>query len=247
MISKARLKELSLYKQQKYCDDDHVFVVEGVKMAEEALSANVTIRSVCGTSAWVEAHRQALQGVECHEVNGEELDRLSGLRAPNEVWMLLDRLAVAPPADEGLTLVLDHLQDPGNMGTIIRTADWFGIRRIVCSPDSVSCYNPKVVQATMGGIFRTSIEVADLCQWLAAYRHPVYGALLDGSNVYATPLQLPSALVIGNESRGISQAVQEFVSQRIAIPNYGGTCESLNASVATAILCAAFAEGISRR
>ena len=242
MISKVRLKQLSVYKQQKCCDADGVFVVEGVKMAEEALASSAAVRVVCALAEWVQRNASRLSGIECYEVSESELERLSSMRSPNEVWMILERRPVPPPRQEGLVLVLDHIQDPGNMGTIIRTADWFGVRHIVCSPDTVSCYNPKVVQSTMGGIFRTCIEQADLCQWLSDYEHPVYGALLDGSDVFRAALQRPAALVIGNESRGISAEVQQCITHRIAIPNIGGTCESLNASVATAILLAQFAQ-----
>lgn len=242
MISKSRLKQLSIYKQQKCCDADDLFVVEGVKMAEEALASGVAVRVVCAMPDWLRSHQARLADVECYEVSDAELERLSAMRSPNEVWLLVERRPLAPPQQDGLVVVLDRIQDPGNLGTIIRTADWFGVRHIVCSPDTVSCYNPKVVQATMGGIFRTCIEQADLCQWLSAYKHPVYGALLDGSNVFGATLQIPAALVIGNESRGISPEVQRFVSHRIAIPNIGGTCESLNASVATAVLLAQFAQ-----
>ena len=242
MISKARLKDLAGYRLQKRCEAEGVFVVEGVKMAQEALTAGVPVRALCGSADWLQRNASQVQGVECYEVGQIELERLSAMRSPNEVWLLAERPQTAALSDdeEGLVLLLDHLQDPGNMGTIIRTADWFGIRHIVCSLDSVDCYNPKVVQATMGGIFRTRIDYCDLTEWAARYRHPVYGAVLDGEDVRRVALQRPAALVIGNESRGISPAVQEVLTHRLTIPNYGGTCESLNASVATAILCAEF-------
>ena len=242
MISKARLKDFSGYRLQKRCEAEGVFVVEGVKMVAEALRAGLTVHALCGTADWMQSNASVLQSVDCYEVGPADLERLSSMRSPNEVWLLASRPHWEDlPADEaGLTLVLDHLQDPGNLGTIIRTADWFGIRHIVCSPDSADCFNPKVVQATMGGIFRTRVEYCNLVSWLSNYPHPVYGALLDGDDVRKARLQRPAALVIGNESRGISQEVQLVVSCRIAIHNHGGTCESLNASVATAILCAEF-------
>lgn len=242
MISKARLKDLAGYRLQKRCEAEGVFVVEGVKMAQEALAAGVPVHAICGSADWLRQNAPQIQGMECYEVGQSELERLSSMRSPNEVWLLAERPQTVAQPDEGehLVLLLDHLQDPGNMGTIIRTADWFGIRHIVCSADSVDCYNPKVVQATMGGIFRTCVEYCDLVQWIARYRHPVYGAVLDGEDVRRIALQQPAALVIGNESRGISPEVQAALTQRLAIPNYGGTCESLNASVATAILCAEF-------
>lgn len=247
MISKNKLKELAVYKQQKRCDEDSLFVVEGVKMCEEILAANVPIQVVCATNSWLSQHPIIPQCAELFEVDADALDRLSGLRTPNEVWMLLDRNVLNGSKAEGapLVLALDHVQDPGNLGTIIRTADWFGVRHIVCSEGTVSCFNSKVVQSTMGGLFRTQITYTDLPAYLASCGRPVFGALLDGDNIWShtNPIHLPqegAILVIGNESRGITPQVQSCVTHRIAIPNLGGTAESLNASVACAILFAEF-------
>ena len=243
MISKNKLKELSGFKQQKHCDEASVFIVEGVKLSNEALAANAPIRIICATNLWLSQHNNLPADAEIYEVEQDTLSRLSHMQTPNEVWMLVDRHLPLPNNNCPLTLALDHLQDPGNLGTIIRTADWFGVRRIVCSDASVSCFNPKVVQSTMGSLFRTEIIYTDLPTYLASCNKPVIGALLDGSNIWGNNqrLQLPqegAILVIGNESRGISLPVQQYVTQRIAIPNLGGTAESLNASVACAILMA---------
>ena len=244
MISKTKTRELAVYKQQKVCDEESVFVVEGVKMCEEVLAANLPIKTICATNLWLSEHPFLPSDAEVFEVDDNALERLSNLRTPNEVWMLLPRPVVQTVSGHpSLTLALDHLQDPGNMGTIIRTADWFGIRRIVCSEGTVSCYNPKVVQSTMGSLFRTEIIYTDLPSFLSECGMPVYGALLDGDNIWGEshPLHLQpggSVLVIGNESRGITPEVQQFVTHRVMIPNIGGTAESLNASVACAILIA---------
>lgn len=245
MISKNKLKELAVYKQQKHCEEDSLFVVEGVKMCEEILAQNVPIKVICATNSWISQHPDIPQNTELFEVDADALERLSGLRTPNEVWMLLERSVLATPKQGGsnLVLALDHVQDPGNLGTIIRTADWFGVRHIVCSEGTVSCFNPKVVQSTMGGLFRTEITYTDLPAYLSGCGKPVFGALLDGENIWSSPspLQLPpegAVLVIGNESRGITPEVQVCVTHRVAIPNLGGTAESLNASVACAILVA---------
>ena len=243
MISKTKLKELVAYKQQKRCDEEGVFVVEGVKLVDEALREGVEAVALCATQEWCAAKAEKLQSTatfELFEVSESDLERLSSMRAPNQVWMLARRGEIRRPESAALTLVLDRIQDPGNMGTIIRIADWFGIRHIVCSKDTVSCYNPKVVQSTMGGIFRTCVEYTDIVEWLHGCGLPVYGAMLDGKNVYETQLEKPAVLVIGNESKGISEAVAACLTNRILIPNYGGTCESLNAAVATGILCAEF-------
>ncbi|MBQ0015788.1 MAG: RNA methyltransferase [Bacteroidales bacterium] len=237
MISRNKLRELSVYKQSKACDADNVFVVEGVKLCEEALVSKAVIKVICGSEKWFFEHPNVPVNAECYTLNTADLERLSSMRTPNEVWMLVERLDIlASTNNNGLILALDHLQDPGNLGTIIRTADWYGIRHIVCSPDTVSCYNPKVVQATMGGIFRTRIDYLPLEQWLASCGMPIYGALLDGQDIRYQKLATPAVLVIGNESRGITANTQQYVTHRIAIPNIGGTAESLNASVAAAII-----------
>ena len=172
----------------------------------------------------------------------EELERLSSQKCPNKVWALCRRGSMMEvEAKLGVTLALDHLQDPGNLGTIIRSADRFGIRHIVCSKDSVSCYNPKVVQSTMGGIFRMKIEYVDLDEWLADCGKEVCGALLEGENVYEVELPKEAVVVIGNESRGISEVIRKRVTYPLTIPNIGGTCESLNASVAASVLISEFA------
>ena len=245
MISKNKLKELAVYKQQKHCEEDSVFVVEGVKMCGEILAANMRVNVLCATNSWLSEHPDLPVGAQVFEVDAATLERLSGLRTPNEVWMLLDRQALPAPQQDSVPLILalDHVQDPGNLGTMIRTADWFGIRHIVCSEGTVSCFNPKVVQSTMGGLLRTDITYVDLPDYLAHCGKPVYGALLDGDNIWEEErtLQLPkqgAMLVIGNESRGITQEVEQKVTHRVAIPNLGGTAESLNASVACAILVA---------
>lgn len=245
MISKNKLKELAVYKQQKRCDEDSLFVVEGVKICEEVLAANIPIQVICATKLWILQHPNIPQSAQLFEVDADALERLCSLRTPNEVWMLLQRSVLGSFDGNGapLTLALDHVQDPGNLGSIIRTADWFGIRNIVCSEDTVSCFNPKVIQSTMGGIFRTQVTYANLPVYLAGCGKPIYGALLDGENIWsgAASLRLPqegAVLVIGNESKGISLAVQACVTRRVAIPNLGGTAESLNASVACAILLA---------
>ena len=255
MISKTKLKELAGYKQQKHCSEEGVFVVEGVKMCAKVLAAKCPVKYICATNSWLAQHADLPAGAEVHEVDLEALERLSGLKTPNEVWMLLPRqensqfstIVSRTPANSQFTLVLDRLQDPGNLGTIIRTADWFGVRHIVCSPDTVSCYNPKVVQSSMGSLLRTRIDYCPLPEWLAACEKPVYGALLDGDDLWGDSIPLLPAkgavLVIGNEAAGISPEVQRYVTHRVKIPNLGGTAESLNAAVACAILTAELLRG----
>ena len=180
MISKNKLKELAAYRQQRRCDEEAVFVVEGPKMAAEALTSGFVVRTVCATTEGLAANGAGV-AAECHEVSLAELERLSNQKAPNQVWMLVERKDLNDLNDpDDLILALDRIQDPGNLGTMMRTADWYGIRHIVCSTDTVSCYNPKVVQASMGAVFRTRVEYVDLPQWLATCGMPVFGASLQG-------------------------------------------------------------------
>ena len=241
MISKNKLKELAAYRQQKRCDEEAVFVVEGPKMAAEAMASGFAVKVLCATAEWrVESGERRVESGEFYEVSQAELERLSNMRTPNQVWMLVERPDNSSPITHhsSLVLALDRIQDPGNMGTIMRTADWYGIRHIVCSQDTVSCYNPKVVQASMGAIFRTRVDYVDLPQWLAGCGMPVYGATLDGEPIteLSSRNTEPSVLLIGNEGRGISAEALAAVTRPVTIPNRGGTAESLNASVAAAIL-----------
>ena len=225
---------------QKRCDEEAVFVVEGPKMAGEALASGLGIKVICATAEWLSAHTNNIGTTETYEVSPTELERLSNMKSPNQVWMLVERGDQWPvTSDQGrLTLALDRIQDPGNMGTLMRTADWFGVRHIVCSLDTVNCYNPKVVQASMGAVFRTQVDYVDLPQWLSSCGMPIYGASLQGQPLPAIRYPLPSqkVLLIGNESRGISPEAMAQVTHPVLIPNLGGTAESLNASVAAGIL-----------
>ena len=240
MISKNKLKELAAYRLQKCCDEEAVFVVEGPKMAAEVVVSGFTVRVVCATGEWLSAYADNMVAAETYEVSPAELERLSNFKTPNQVWMLVERKMESGKwkVESGLTLALDKIQDPGNLGTIMRTADWFGVRHIVCSRDTVSCFNPKVVQATMGAIFRTKVDYVDLPQWLSSCGKSVYGATLQGQPLSAIGYPLPAdkVLLIGNESRGISPEAMAAVTHPVLIPNLGGTAESLNASVAAGIL-----------
>ena len=241
LISKNKLKELAAYRLQKRCDEEAVFVVEGPKMAAEVLASGFTVRVVCASGEWLSTYADSMVATETYEVSPAELERLSNFKTPNQVWMLVERDSKDPKDlkdPKGLILALDHIQDPGNMGTMLRTADWFGIRRVVCSRDTVSCYNPKVVQASMGAVLRTQVDYVDLPEWLATCGMPVYGASLQGEPIVGKDAGAPRevVLLIGNESRGISPEAMAHVTHPVLIPNIGGTAESLNASVAAGIL-----------
>lgn len=252
-MSKNQLKRLAAYKMQKNCEAEGLFVVEGVRLCGEALASGLRVVAVCAVGEWYESHGAMPSGAELYVAEREQLERLSNMKSPNQVWMLVERPdnVVIAPEDVGFTdmagqrliLALDGLQDPGNMGTILRTADWFGIRQVVCSRDTVSCFNPKVVQSTMGAIFRTRLLYCDLSAFLrdaVGAGYATYAAMLDGEDALRVSPQVPAVLVVGNEGNGISDAVAAAVQHRLTIPNIGGTCESLNVGVATGVLCSRF-------
>lgn len=190
---------------------------------------------------------RSAEGPQVLRIEAEELAAMSCQPTPNRVLALVrKRPAPAPVAPRGaLTLVLDAIRDPGNLGTIIRTADWFGIRNVVCSPDCAEVHNPKVVQATMGGIFRVDISYTDLAAWLPTTGMPVFCATLDGSSFLDIASPKEGVIVIGNEARGVSDAVRALATHRVTIPRFGHA-ESLNASVAAGIFMAALCTGSSR-
>jgi TrmH family RNA methyltransferase len=234
MISNNELKYIQSFAHKKHWAEETVYIIEGPKLLEEALKANCAIEKIYATSAWLD--QQGLLGVPVETVDEVMLARMSQLNTPNQVIALVKKQQTAlMPFDKTFTLLLDGIQDPGNLGTIIRTADWFGIQQIIVTSDTASIYNPKVIQSTMGSCFRVMVNVADVETVLATNKLPVLGALLTGDTVYKTQLPAIGFLLIGNESKGIRENLKQFITNPIAIPKFGGA-ESLNAAVATGIL-----------
>jgi len=248
MLSKNTIKHLQSLKQNKFRDEFQQFVAEGDKLVTELLSGYFKIIEIFALKEWLTTHKVA-NHIAVTEVSTSELERISGLTTPNMVVALLE-IPQAKNIDtaifEKLLLVLDEIKDPGNLGTIIRIADWFGISSIICSNHTVDVYNPKVVQATMGSIARVNVLYAELKTLLETLPKdiPVYGTLLNGENIYTQELSKNGIVLIGNESKGISDELLPFITQKLLIPSYtensGNKAESLNASVATAIVCAEF-------
>ncbi len=249
MISKAKIKYINALQQKKNRTAEHRFVAEGPKVVGD-LMALTSPSLVVATEAWLEAHSNQLAAqVEVCTVTDDELRKVSFLQHPQQVLAVFpmfdsgDAPTLPPPSE--LCLALDGVQDPGNLGTIIRIADWFGITHIYCSRDTADFYNPKVVQATMGSIARVHLVYTDLPSLLsqAQGKTPVYGTLLDGENLYTTELSAGGIIVMGNEGNGISDAVRPLVTERLLIPSYPPerpTAESLNVAIATAVVCAEF-------
>ena len=241
MLSKAQSKYIRSLAQQKYRNEYNVLVAEGAKIAGEWLRSGWKIQYIIGEEAWVTSHLAAIAKhpeAETHIVVTAELEALSIQQTPNQAILIIYK--PAPPPVQVINewcIALDTLQDPGNMGTIIRIADWFGIRHIACSPGCVDIYNPKVIQSAMGGHLRVNIFEASLESYLSAATIPVIAATLGGESIYTIKKPPAGILVIGNESKGISDSVKKTANCEVMIPRKGGA-ESLNAGVSAGILCA---------
>lgn len=232
-LTHAQIKMIRSLKDKKFRDEYGLFVVEGEKLVREALDSSYEVESV----------------YRMEEIGENVMSRISLCATPSPVLAL-----VRIPADRssygkcgisgGLCLALDSVRDPGNMGTILRVADWFGVETVYLSPDCTDIFAPKVVQATMGSIFRVRTEVADipeLCRAFSLQGRPVYGTLLDGEDIYASNLEERALVVMGNESNGISGAVRNEISRGLRIPSFGKSgAESLNVAVATAVTLSEF-------
>jgi RNA methyltransferase, TrmH family len=252
MLSKNQIKFVNSLKQKKYREEYHLFIAEGAKIVPELLASEIKVKQVFATSGFLRKHKIG-EEVERHEIKDAELERISLLMAPNEVLALCEipEYTLDPSSfRDKITLVLDEIKDPGNMGTIIRIADWFGIDSIVCSVNCVDAFNPKVVQATMGSVARIRIYYTDLQAFITEQKKenhlPVFGALLEGENIYSKQLPGKGLIVIGNESNGISEEIRGLITDKISIPSFShhkqstGEAESLNAAIATAVICSEF-------
>ena len=248
MISKNQLKEVRQLELKKFRTAKGLFVAEGPKVVGDLLAV-MPARQVFATPEW----NPPFACDPLVRISQEELHKLSFLQHPQQVVALFpiplstdhDVDDLCKTARRELIMALDGVQDPGNLGTIIRLCDWFGITRLVCSHDTADAFNPKVVQATMGSIARVRVTYTDLpalCERLDT-QTPIYGTLLDGDNLYSTPLSSHGMIVMGNEGKGLSPSMREKVTHRLRIPSYPpsrDTAESLNVAMATGIVCAEF-------
>ena len=235
MLSKNEVKSIQSLCHKKQRQQEGLFVAEGVKLVEEIIQSDYRVKKIFSTDKWYSenTHLNAIISI----VSEDELKRISSLQTPNQVLAIVYQPIITTISLLGnqLTLVLDGIQDPGNMGTIIRNADWFGISQIICSHNTVELYNPKVIQGTMGSFLRVKVSYVDLVPLLKNTNIPVYGALLDGESIYAVQKPKEGIILIGNEGQGISKELLPFISNPITIPKIGGA-ESLNAAVATGII-----------
>ncbi len=232
MISKNNIKYIQSLHLKKRRDEENIFVAEGPKIVSELLNSTLNIRQIYATEAnWLQSYKGSLK---VEEISAAELKQISSLETPNQVLALVEKKPVNSIIP-GLAVMLDGIQDPGNLGTIIRIADWFGIEHIIASKDTADEYNPKVIQATMGSLFRVNITYTDLDVFLKDTKHKVYAAMLNGNNIQQHSTIKEGIILIGNESKGIREYLHPYISEKITIPAHG-KAESLNAGVALGII-----------
>jgi TrmH family RNA methyltransferase len=233
MVVKSQIKFIKNLQQKKYRTQNKLFVVEGIKTVRELLDSSLKVYKIYVTDSTV----LGLDADFVELISEWDLKKMSGLATPNKVLGVFHIPNPEPVDFSDWVIALDDVRDPGNLGTIIRLCDWFGIKGIMCSPNSVDCYNPKVLQATMGSIGRINIVYGDLQKVLGKCEVPVYGAFMDGTVVYKEKFPGSGILVMGNEANGISEAIGTVIGRKISIPQFGAkTTESLNVATATAIL-----------
>lgn len=248
MISKNKIKYIRSLELKKNRNKEGKFVAEGHKVVDDLLALQ-SADLIVATPEWLRG-KQIAPATEVIEVNDEELRKVSFLQHPQQVLAIFKQATHQPEhisdiVSEKLCIALDGVQDPGNLGTIIRIADWFGIEDIYCSPETADVYNPKVVQATMGSIARVKVYYTNLLQMMDSLPDstPIYGTLLDGDNIYQQTLENHGIIVMGNEGKGISPELAKKVNHRLLIPNFPEgrpTADSLNVAIATAITCSEF-------
>ncbi|UGS23981.1 TrmH family RNA methyltransferase [Flavobacterium channae] len=241
MVSKNQIKLITSLQQKKYRKQEQLFFAEGVKVVQELLNSNFELVYLFTTKE----DFSDVSKDKIYAITDAELKKISALSTPNSCLALFRIPEAKPFVEKGLIVALDDVRDPGNLGTIIRLCDWFGIETLYCSEESVDIYNPKVVQATMGSISRVNIVYGNLETLLSKTKLPVFGTFMDGKNIYQEKLPKEGIIVMGNEANGISVAVEKLVSERIAIPRFGNLqlTESLNVATATAIILSEFKRG----
>jgi len=234
MLSKNQVKLIQKLQQKKYRNELNLFIVEGKKSIVEFLQASYRLELLIAT----EVFATALNGQPVTLVSKEELRKVSSLKNPDEGLAIFHQRQHKGILQEGVILALDNVQDPGNLGTLIRLCDWFGIETLICNSQTVDCYNPKVVQATMGSLTRVAVHYVDLAGFLATCALPLYAMDLDGENLYTTEFPEDCVLILGNEANGISPEIRALADGIITIPRFGKLqqTESLNVAMAGAIV-----------
>jgi RNA methyltransferase, TrmH family len=238
MLSKNQIKLITSLQQKKYRKQHQLFFAEGIKVIEELMRSQFELQSLFVT----EPLDFNVTKDKIHTISAAELKKISALTTPNNCLAVFKIPIENFSISKGLIVALDDVRDPGNLGTIIRLCDWFGVEHLVCSPETVDIYNPKVVQATMGSIGRVAVHYASLVSFLKETQLPVFGTFMDGENIYKQDLPQNAILVMGNEANGISEEVTQCITSKLAIPRFGQLqqTESLNVATATAIILSEF-------
>ena len=241
MLSKSQISLLKSLQHKKERKENGLFLVEGHKSVIEFINSRYQVEAVYHTDSFDPKMLNLSQKINLYNISVTEIDKISSLKTPQQVIAAV-KIPRHPQLDnqklrQKFSLVLDGVQDPGNMGTIIRTADWFGIDNIICSDDTVDAYNSKVVQASMGSLSRINVHYVDLQKTLPAVGLPVFGAMLNGENLFSTQFGTEGLIVMGNEGNGVTPAVEQLINKAVTIPR-AGKAESLNVGIATALFCA---------
>ena len=246
MLSASKIKVINSLKMKKYRDENALFVAEGTKTVAD-IFPYFTCQWLIATSEWLKENPH-LQAEETITVTPEMLKKVSGLKTPAAVLAVFkkpDYQINFAKIGRSLSIVLDEVQDPGNLGTIVRIADWFGIENIICSDTSADIFNPKTIQATMGAVARVQVHYSSLVDFFEKLPAslPVFGTYMNGENIYRETLSQQGIIVMGNEGKGISSTLEKYINHRLHIPNFPQerkTSESLNVAIATAIVCSEF-------
>ena len=238
MVSKNQIKLITSLQQKKYRNIEKLFIAEGTKVIQELLQSNFELEHLYTTKEDFNAITSANRTI----VSESDLKKISALSSINTCLGVFRVPESKTTQEEGLLVALDDIRDPGNMGTILRLCDWFGVKEVVCSKTTVDIYNPKVIQATMGSISRVNVNYVDLNSFLENTSLPVFGTFMDGKNIYNQKLPKEGVIVMGNEANGISSTIEKMVSERLSIPRFGSLqqTESLNVATATAIVLSEF-------
>jgi len=238
MVSKNQIKLITSLQQKKYRNIEKLFIAEGTKVIQELLQSNFELEHLYTTKEDFNEITSANRTI----VSESDLKKISALSSINTCLGLFRVPESKTTQEEGLLVALDDIRDPGNMGTILRLCDWFGVKEVVCSKTTVDIYNPKVIQATMGSISRVNVNYVDLNSFLENTSLPVFGTFMDGKNIYNQKLPKEGIIVMGNEANGISSTIEKIVSKRLSIPRFGSLqqTESLNVATATAIVLSEF-------
>ncbi len=237
MLTKSQIKLITSLGQKKFRIQHQLFIVEGVKGIKEFLNSSIELHTLFTTETIFEAPTQ-----QTVLVTDAELKKLSALKTPNTALAVFKIPKSNPVNENALIVALDDVRDPGNLGTIIRLCDWFGVKDLLCSKATVDCFNTKVVQATMGSLTRVNVSYLDLETFLANSKMPKFGTFMNGKNVYEMELPKQGIIVMGNEANGISKAIEQLIDQKISIPRFGNlqATESLNVATATSIFLSEF-------